>query len=171
MNQAEKQNTIEELKDLLNTNSTVYLADTSSLPVDKINKLRRMCFDKGIEMVVSKNTLLRKAMEAADGNYEEIYPVLHGPTSILLSDTGNLPAKLIKEFRQDGERPVLKGAYIESAVFIGDNRLDDLSRLKSRLELIGDIVGLLQSPPKNVISALKSGGGKLAGILKTLSER
>jgi len=171
MNQAEKQITIQELKVLLNANTTVYLADTSSLPVAKINKLRKMCFDKGIEMVVSKNTLLRKAMEEADGNYEEIYPVLNGPTSILLSDTGNLPAKLIKEFRQDGERPVLKGAYIESAVFIGDNRLDDLSRLKSRLELIGDIVVLLQSPPKNVISALKSGGGKLAGILKTLSER
>ena len=150
MNQAEKQTTIDSLAEKLNAIPNVYLADASSLPVDKINKLRRLCFEKGVKMEVSKNTLLRKAMDKADGNYTELYEVLHGPTAIFFSDTANLPAKLIKEFRADGERPIFKGAFIDTAVYIGDNKLEDLVRLKSKNELIGDIVGLLQSPAKNV---------------------
>jgi large subunit ribosomal protein L10 len=110
-------------------------------------------------------------MESSDNNYGELPTILKGNTSILISDNGNAPAKIIKEFRRRSDKPVLKGAYIHEAVFIGDNQLDALVSLKSKDEVIGEIIGLLQSPAKNVVSALKSGGGKIAGILKTLSEK
>jgi large subunit ribosomal protein L10 len=122
-------------------------------------------------MQVAKNTLIRKAMEASEGDYSEIFDVLKGSSSILFSKTANAPAKLIKQLRKTGDKPLLKAAYIDSAVFIGDNQLDALVNLKSKEQLVGDIIGLLQSPAKNVISGLQSGGNKLAGIVKTLQER
>jgi large subunit ribosomal protein L10 len=133
--------------------------------------IRRKCFEKGITMQVAKNTLIRKAMEATGNDYSELFGILKGTSAILFSEVGNAPAKLIKEVRKNGDKPALKGAYIDSAVFIGDNQLDTLTQLKSKEELVGDIIALLQSPAKNVISGLKSGGNKLAGILKTLEER
>jgi large subunit ribosomal protein L10 len=122
-------------------------------------------------MQVAKNTLIKKAMEAAGGDYSEMYDVLKGSSSIMFSKTANAPAKLIKQLRKQGDKPVLKAAYIDSAVFIGDNQLDALVNLKSKEELVADIIALLQSPAKNVISGLQSGGNKLAGIVKTLQER
>jgi len=122
-------------------------------------------------MSVAKNTLIRKALERIDGDYSPIFAALKGSTAIMYSDTGNVPAKLIKDFRKTSEKPVLKGAWIDSAVFLGDSNLDTLVSLKSKNELIADIIALLQSPAKNVISGLQGGGHKLSGILKTLEER
>jgi len=141
------------------------------LNADNTSKLRRACFKAGITLSVVKNTLLAKAMEASDKDFGELPEVLKGNTSIMLSETGNAPAKVIKEFRKKAERPLLKGAFIEEAIYVGDDQLDALVDIKSREELIGEVVGLLQSPAKNVISALKSGGGTIAGIIKTLSEK
>jgi large subunit ribosomal protein L10 len=142
------------------------------MTVEVINNLRRKCFQSNIKLKVVKNTLLEKAMERVEGiDYGQLKEVLAGPTSILFAEVGNVPAKIIQEFRKKSDRPVLKGAFIEEAVFIGDNQLEALANLKSKNELIGDIVGLLQSPAKNVVSALKGQGGKIAGILKTLEER
>ena len=124
-----------------------------------------------LELNVVKNTLLAKAMEASDKDFGELTGVLKGNTSLMVSEASNAPAKVIKEFRKKSEKPLLKGAFIEEAIYVGDDQLDALVDIKSREELIGDIIGLLQSPAKNVISGLKSGGGKLAGILKTLSEK
>ncbi len=172
MKREEKDVIIGEISVLLDKYPNVYIADTSSLTVAKINELRRLCFGKDVKMLVAKNKLIRKAMEKNNAeNFEGIFSALKGTSALLFSEIGNTPAKLIKEFRKKGERPILKGAYIDTAVFLGDNQLDILANIKSRNELIGDIIGLLQSPAKNVISGLKSGGGKLAGILKTLSER
>lgn len=171
MRKEEKNVIISDITELLNKYPTIYVTDTSSLTVDKTNQLRRLCFNKGVKMLVAKNTLIQKAMERKSGEYEPIFESLKGTTALLFSDTGNVPAKIIKEFRRKSDKPLLKGAYIDTAIFLGDNQLDTLASIKSRNELIGDIIGLLQSPAKNVIGALKSGGGKLAGILKTLSER
>ncbi|HRP54185.1 MAG TPA: 50S ribosomal protein L10 [Fluviicola sp.] len=172
MNKDQKAQYIEDLASDLSKANIFYLADTADLTVETINQLRRRCFQQGIELRVVKNTLLAKAMAKVEGrNYDNLASVLSGPTSILFSEVGNAPAKLIKEFRKKNEKPVLKGAYIEEAIFIGDNQLDALEAIKSREELIGDIIGLLQSPAKNVISGLTSGGSKIAGILKTLEER
>jgi large subunit ribosomal protein L10 len=171
MRKEEKDVIINDIAELLNKYPTVYVTDTSSLTVEKTNQLRRLCFNKGLKMLVAKNSLIQKAMERKGAEYEPIFEALKGTTALLFSETGNVPAKLIKEFRKKADRPSLKGAYIETAVFIGDNQLDSLASLKSKNELIGEIIGLLQSPAKNVISGLKSGGGKLAGILKTLGER
>ncbi len=172
MNKDQKAQYIEDLASDLSKANIFYLADTADLTVETINQLRRRCFQQGIELRVVKNTLLAKAMAKVEGrNYDNLASVLSGPTSILFSEVGNAPAKLIKEFRKKNEKPVLKGAYIEDAIFIGDNQLDALEAIKSREELIGDIIGLLQSPAKNVISGLTSGGSKIAGILKTLEER
>jgi len=147
------------------------LADLTGLDAKTTSDLRRACFKAGIKLSVVKNTLLAKAMEASDKNFGDLPSTLKGNTSLMFAEVGNAPAKLIQNFRKKSDKPILKGAYIEEAVFIGDNQLDTLSAIKSREELIGDIVALLQSPAKNVISALKSGGGKIAGIVKTLSER
>ncbi len=172
MTKDQKSQYIEDLaKDLSNAN-IFYLADTSGLTVETVNQLRRRCFQAGISLRVVKNTLLAKAMERVEGKeYGELAETLSGATSILFAEVGNAPAKLIKEFRKKNDKPVLKGAYIDEAVFVGDNQLDALESLKSREELIGDIIGLLQSPAKNVISGLTGGGSKIAGILKTLEER
>jgi large subunit ribosomal protein L10 len=171
MTREEKSLVIEDLTAQLTNNSIIYLADISGLNALKTTNLRRACFKANVKLAVVKNSLLAKAMEASDKEFGELPSVLTGSTSIMISETGNAPAKVIKEFRKKSEKPVLKGAYIAEGIYIGDDYLDTLVNIKSREELIGDIIGLLQSPAKNVISALKSSGGKLAGILKTLSEK
>ena len=171
MTREEKATVIEDLTAQLADNPNIYLADISGLNAVDTSNLRRACFKANIKLAVVKNTLLAKAMEASDKEFGELPEVLKGNTSLMLSETGNAPAKLIKNFRKKSEKPVLKGAFIEEAVYVGDNYLDTLVNIKSKEEVIGDIIGLLQSPAKNVIYGLKSGGGKLAGILKTLSEK
>lgn len=173
MNKADKGTTIESLKEKFNTSSYFYLADASSMTVAQITKFRRLCFAQGIEVKVVKNTLAKKAMEAlpASRGFEDIYDALHGPTAILFSDQGSAPAKLLKEFRATSEKPVLKAAYIDSAVFKGDDQIDILVAIKSKNQLIGELIGLLQSPARNVIGALQSGGQKLAGLVKALEDR
>lgn len=171
MTRQEKSQVIEELTAQLADNANIYLADISGLDASNTSDLRRACFKANVQLSVVKNTLLTKAMEASDRDFGELPSVLKGNTSVMYSETGNAPAKVIKAFRKKSEKPLLKGAFIEEAVYIGDNQLDMLVDIKSREELIGEIVGLLQSPAKNVISALKSGGGTLAGIIKTLSEK
>ena len=171
MTKQEKHEIVEKLSQKLNENSIFYLADISELDAESSSRLRRLAFKRDVSLNVVKNTLLRKALEAAEGSYEEFYDVLKGNTSIMFSEVGNAPAKLIKDFRKKQDKPILKGAYIEEAIYIGDEQLDMLVDIKSKEELIGEIIGLLQSPAKNVISALKSGGGTIAGIIKTLSEK
>ncbi len=171
MTREEKSVVIKDLTAQLAENTNIYLADISGLNAGATSNLRRACFKAGIKLAVVKNTLLEKAMEASDRDFAELPSVLKGNTAIMMSETGNAPAKVIKEFRKKSDKPLLKGAFIEEAVYLGDDQLDALVDIKSREELIGDIVGLLQSPAKNVISALKSSGGKLAGIIKTLSEK
>lgn len=172
MNREEKARYIDELAEQLTASNIIYLADTAELTVETVNLLRRRCFQANISMRVVKNTLLEKAMEKVDGkDFGNLTETLSGATSIMFSEVGNAPAKLIKDFRKKSEKPILKGAYIEEAVFIGDNQLDALVSLKSKEEVIGDIIGLLQSPAKNVVSGLKGAGGTIAGLLKTLEER
>jgi large subunit ribosomal protein L10 len=171
MKKEDKLQVIESLTEKLKNNEIFYLTDTSELDVETINKLRRLCFRRNVSMQVVKNTLLRKAMEKSEKDYKDLYEAMKGATSIMFSDTGNVPAKLIKEFRKTSPKPILKGAYVQESIYIGDNQLDALESLKSKEELIGEIIGLLQSPAKNVISALQSGGNTLAGVLKTLSEK
>jgi large subunit ribosomal protein L10 len=171
MTREEKSQVIEELTAQLGSNTNIYLTDISGLNAGSTSDLRRACFKAKIKLAVVKNTLLEKAMEASEKDFGELPSILKGNTSVMYSETGNAPAKVIKAFRKKSDRPLLKGAFIEEAIYIGDEQLDALVDIKSREELIGDIVGLLQSPAKNVISALKSGGGKLAGIIKTLSEK
>ncbi len=171
MTREEKSQVIEDLTAQLAGFQTIYLADISGLDAGSTSNLRRACFKADVKLSVVKNTLLAKAMEAADKDFGELPSVLKGNTSIMLSETGNAPAKVIKEFRKKSEKPLLKGAFVEEAIYVGDDYLETLVNIKSKEEVIGDIVGLLQSPAKNVVSALKSGGGKIAGILKTLSEK
>jgi large subunit ribosomal protein L10 len=171
MTREEKSQVIEVLTAELADNANIYLADISGLNADTTSNLRRACFKANIKLAVVKNTLLEKAMEASDRDFGNLSSVLKGNTSVMYSETGNAPAKVIKAFRKKSDKPLLKGAFIEEAVYIGDNQLDMLVDIKSKEELLGDIIGLLQSPAKNVVSALKSSGGKLAGIIKTLSEK
>lgn len=171
MTREEKAIVIEDLTAQLAENATIYLADISGLDASTTSALRRACFKANIKLSVVKNTLLAKAMEASEKEFGELPDVLKGNTSLMFSETGNAPAKLIKNFRKKSDKPLLKGAFVEEAIFIGDDKLETLVNIKSKEEVIGDIIGLLQSPAKNVISGLKSGGGKLAGILKTLSEK
>ena len=171
MTREEKSKVIEDLTAQLAENTTIYLADISGLNALNTSNLRRACFKANVRLAVVKNTLLAKAMESSEKDFGDLPTILKGNTSVMFSETGNAPAKVIKEFRRKSDRPLLKGAFIEEAIFVGDDKLDTLVNIKSKEEVIGDIVGLLQSPAKNVISALKSGGGKIAGILKTLSEK
>ncbi|CAM1373045.1 50S ribosomal subunit protein L10 [Tenacibaculum litopenaei] len=171
MTREEKSQVIQDLTAQLADTNTIYLADISGLDAVTTSNLRRACFKANVQLAVVKNTLLAKAMEASDKEFGELQDVLKGNTSMLIAEASNAPAKVIKEFRKKSDKPLLKGAYVEEAVYVGDDQLDALVNIKSREELIGDIVGLLQSPAKNVVSALQSGGGKLAGILKTLSEK
>ncbi len=172
MTREEKQNAIEVLTERLSGAGVFYIADTSELDAQATSDLRRACFKSNIEVSVVKNNLLQKAMEKVEGkNFEELYSVLAGPTAIMISEVGNAPAKVIKDFRKKFEKPILKGAYIEESIYIGDDQLQSLVDIKSKEELLGEVIGLLQSPAKNVISALKSGGNTIAGLVKTLSER
>lgn len=172
MTREEKAKYIDELATELTEANIFYLADTADLTVEVVNNLRRRCFQSNIRMRVVKNTLLEKAMDRVEGkNFENLREVLAGATSIMFSEVSNAPALLIQEFRKKNSKPILKGAYIEESVYVGDNQLDSLVAIKSREELIGEIIGLLQSPAKNVVSGLMGAGNKIAGILKTLEER
>ena len=171
MTKEEKNQAIKDLTTRLNDANIFYLADIAGLDAVASSNLRRTCFKSDVKLEVIKNTVLKKALEKADGEYEELYDTLKGNTSIMFSTVGNAPAKVIKDFRKKSEKPILKGAFIESAIYIGDENLDFLTSIKSKEELIGDLIALLQSPAKNVVSALQSSGGQLAGLVKTLSER
>lgn len=171
MRREEKESIIKDLSQQISDANHFYLADISGMNAEDTSKLRRECFEKDIKLLVVKNTLLRKALEEVEGDYQELYNTLKESTSVMFSETGNVPAKLIKEFRKGNDRPVLKAAFVEESIYIGDDQLETLSSLKSKDELIGDVLLLLQSPMKSVLSALSSGGNQLAGALKTLSEK
>ncbi|MGY6648436.1 50S ribosomal protein L10 [Wenyingzhuangia sp. IMCC45574] len=173
MTREEKFQVIEDLTSQLENNGVIYIADISGLDAATTSNLRRACFKADIQLSVVKNTLLEKAMEKSDKDFGDLPTILKGNTSVMYSEVGNAPAKLIKEFRKTSknEKPILKGAYVQEAVYVGNDQLEALVSIKSKDEVIGDIITLLQSPAKNVISALQSGGNKLSGIVKTLSER
>ena len=171
MTREDKNQAIDILTGKLNDANIFYLADIAGLDAESSSDLRRNCFKSDVQIEVVKNTVLRKALEKADGEYAELYDTLKGNTSIMFSTVGNAPAKIIKDFRKKSDKPFLKGAFIEEAIFIGDENLEALVAIKSKEELLGEIVSLLQSPAKNVVSALKSSGGTIAGIVKTLSEK
>lgn len=172
MTKEEKVKYVDDLVAQLESNNVIYLTDTAELTVDTVNSLRRKCFQANIQMRVVKNTLLEKAMEKVEGkNFGDLVGTLKGATSIMFSEVGNAPAKLIEDFRKKSEKPILKGAYIEESIYIGDDQVKVLVDIKSKEELLGEIIGLLQSPAKNVVSGLTGAGGKLAGLLKALEER
>jgi len=171
MTREEKSNIIKELTDKLAETSSIYFTDISGLDAQNTTKLRRACFKANIKLLVVKNTLMAKAMSSTDKDFGDLDLTLIGNTSIMFSETGNAPAKVIKDFRKKNDKPLLKGAFVDEAIYLGDEYLETLVNIKSKEEVIGDIVTLLQSPAKNVISALQSSGGKLAGIVKTLSEK
>lgn len=167
----QKNQIIDDLTASINEIAHFYIADISDLNAEDTSALRRKCFEKEVKLMVVKNTFLKKALEKAEGDYEELYGALKNNTSVMFSETGNVPAKLIKEFRKKHDRPLLKAAYVEESVYVGEEMLDTLASLKSKDELIGDIILLLQSPIKTVMSQLESGGQTLTGVLKTLSEK
>lgn len=174
MRKEDKEIAIAKIADTLNDYSCFYLVETAGLDAEKTSALRRACFNADIKLMVVKNTLLHKALEQREGDYSEIYGALKGATSVMFSNVGNAPAKLIKEIlKKDKEAklPALKAAYVEETVYVGADQLDTLASIKSKNELIADVVALLQSPAKNVVSALTSGGTKLHGILETLSKK
>ncbi len=171
MKREEKSQIIDSLIQDLAEYKHVYVTDISDLTVETSNALRRLCFNKEVKLKVVKNTMLKRAMDASGIDFSELYPILNGSTSIMLSNSNNAPAKLIKEFRGKKQKPAIKAAFVEENVYIGDDQIEALISIKSREELIGDIIGLLQSPAQNVISALQSSGNKIGGIVKTLSER
>ena len=171
MTREEKSQVIEALTAELAQSSNFYLTDLSGLDAVMTSNLRRACFKANVKLSVVKNTLLEKAMEASEKDFGELPSTLKGNTSVMYSETGNAPAKVIKAFRKKSQKPFLKGAYIEETIYIGDDQLDLLVDIKSKEELIGEIIGLLQSPAKNLVSALQSSGGKLSGIIKTLSQK
>lgn len=171
MKPEEKQIIIDSLTEELNDSKHFYLADISDLNANDTTLLRRKCFEKEIKLKVVKNTLLKLAFEKSGLDVKELYDILAGPTSIMFTETGNVPAKLIKEFRKKFDKPILKGAYVEESIYIGDDQLEALANIKSKEELIAEVVGLLQSPMKNVVSSLQSGGNILTGVLDTLKEK
>ncbi len=172
MKKEDKAIVISNIGETLGQYSCVYLTQTAGLNAEKTSALRRACFGEGIKMLCVKNTLLKQALDASETDYSELYDLLHGETTLLLSNVGNAPAKLIKKFRQkDDTLPMLKGAFVEETVYKGEESLETLANIKSKSELIADVIALLQSPAKNVVSALTSGGTKLHGILETLSKK
>lgn len=171
MKKEEKQLIIEQLTSEINKAGHVYVTDIADLNAEKTAALRRECFNNNLKLVVVKNTLLKNAFERADRDFSELYPVLKGTTSVILSEQANVPATMIKKFRKGGEKPLLKGAYVEESVYIGDNQLEALINIKSKNELIGEVIGLLQSPITNLVSSLQSGGNTLSGLLKAMSEK
>ena len=171
MNKEEKVIAVEELKGQLADYKSIYLTDIAGLNAVQTSKLRRECFNSNVKLSVVKNTFLERAMSESENDFGELKELLKGNTTIMLSTIGNSPAKVIKKFRKDGDKPILKGAFVDEAIYIGDEHIDALFNLKSKEEVIGEIITLLQSPAKNVISALKSSSGKIAGLVKTLSEK
>jgi len=173
MKREDKNAVIDLLKDRINNAKHFYLADIGGLDASETSALRRRCFQDSVSLVVAKNTLLREALTKADGDFEEMYDILAGPTSIMFTETGNVPAKLIRDFlkKNNKGKPVLKGAYVEESIYVGEDQLDVLASLKSKEELVADVVGLLQSPIRNLISSLDSGKNTLAGLVKTLSNK
>ena len=171
MRKEDKQVLIDSILNELKACPNFYLTDVSDLNAEKTSQLRRQCFNSGVKMIVVKNALLHKAMQQMEKDYEGLYDVLKGSTALMLCETGNAPAKLIKNFRKTSDRPILKGAYIEECCYIGDDMIDALCNVKSKNDLIADVIALLQSPMKNILSGLQSGGHKLSGILETLSDR
>ncbi|SHF64219.1 LSU ribosomal protein L10P [Mariniphaga anaerophila] len=171
MKSTEKKVIIDNLKDQIDSYSHFYLTDISGLNAEDTSSLRRLCFKQDVKLVVAKNTLLRKALEGSSKNAEELYDALKGNTSIMFTETGNVPAKLIKDFSKKYKKPVLKAAYVEESVYMGENQLDALIAVKSKNELIGDVVALLQSPMQTLLSQLQSGGNTIHGVLETLKER
>lgn len=173
MKREDKNAVIDQLKEQINNSKHFYLADIGGLNASETSALRRQCYQDSVSLVVAKNKLLREAMAKADGDFEELYNILAGPTSIMFSETGNVPAKLIRDFLKKNKKgkPALKGAYVEESVYLGIDQLDVLIAVKSKEELLGDIIALLQSPMGNVMSSLDSGKNILAGVVKTLSTR
>lgn len=172
MRKEDKTLVIEKIANTLKEYSALYLVETTGLNAEKTSALRRACFGKDVKLLVVKNTLLKKAMEASDVDYSALYPVLKGSTSLMLSNTGNAPAKLLKDFcKKDETLPALKAAFVEECVYVGADQINTLASIKSKNELIGDVIALLQSPAKNVISALQSSGQTIHGLLETLSNK
>lgn len=173
MTKEEKTAAIEVLKEELGNTPFFYFADSSTMTVAKINQFRRKCYEQGIQVKVAKNTLIRKALESQPESkgYSPLYDTLHGATTILISENPKAPAKIIEEFRKTQERPLLKAAYIDSAIYIGDEQLQALVKMKSKDEMIGEIIGLLQSPARTLAAQITASGSKLAGIVKALEER
>ncbi len=171
MKREDKADIINELAQKISENAHFYLTDISSLNAEATSFIRRKCFEKSIQLVVVKNTLLRKAMEQSEVDYSEMYSVLKGSTTVMFTNEASVPGKLIKELRRKSDKPIVKAAYVEESIYIGDNQLEALATIKSKEELVADVISLLQSPAKNVISALQSGGQTLTGVLKTLSEK
>jgi large subunit ribosomal protein L10 len=171
MKKEEKTQLIENLAEKLNNVNSFYLTDISNLNVETSNKLRRLCFKRNIELSMVKNTLLKKAMEKTGKDFNSLYDILKGSTSIMFAEVANDPAKLIQEFRRTSPKPILKGAYVQESIYLGDDQLNALVNIKSKSELIGDIIFMLQSPVRNVMSALQSGSAILSGIVKTMSDK
>jgi len=171
MKREDKNAIIDQLTEEINQAKHFYITDIGGLDAGDTVALRRICFKEDVKLLVVKNTLLKKALERARGDYEELYPVLNGPTSVMITDTGNKPARMIQSFRKNHDKPELKGAYVEECVYVGANLIDTLISVKSREELLADVIALLQSPMLNVIAQLNSGKQILAGVVKTLSDR
>ena len=172
MTREEKDLQIKELTQMLADNSVLYLTDATGLNAEQTTQLRRACYKNDVRMQVVKNTLLRRAMESSDGtDYSELYEVLSGQTALLIGNVGNAPAKILKEFRKKNEMPVLKAAYVEESTYLGDDQIDALTAIKSKDELVAELIALLQSPMKNVVGALNSVGNTVSGLVKALQER
>jgi large subunit ribosomal protein L10 len=171
MTREEKNQELQSLTEKISELTSFYLADSSTLSVAKMNQFRGLCYEKDVQFKVVKNTLLKKALEASETDFESMYELLSGPTALMYSAEAKNSAVVLKQFREDNEKPVLKGAFIDGSFYIGDDKIKELASLKSKEELIGDVIMLLQSPAKNVISALSSGGSTIASVLQTLSEK
>ncbi len=171
MKKTDKSIVINDIAASVKEYSHFYVAEASGLSAEKSSNLRRECFKREIKMVMVKNTLLIKALEQVGSEYESMFSTFKGTTAVFFSNTGNVPAKLIKEFSKANKMPLLKSAYVEECIYLGENQLEALCNVKTKNELIGDVIGLLQSPMKNVISGLQSGGNTIHGILKTLGDK
>jgi large subunit ribosomal protein L10 len=171
MNRAEKTIIIDSLTEQINNAAHFYITDIESLNAARTTSLRRSCYENNVELVMAKNTLVKKALEQANGDFEQLYTILKGNTTIMFSENATQPAKMIKELRKTGDKPILKGAFVQDGIYIGDNQIDTLVSIKSKEEVIGDIINILQSPIKNVLGALQSAPNTIGGLVKTLQER